>query len=549
MLRQAPGTAPATIPRNSPRTRPRWWAGPVPAAVLLAGCLQSVWALFLATDGGDMAAQYAWAQFARAHPGSAYDLAWYGGMHPASYSVLTPYLMAVLGVRTAGVVTGTLCALVLARLVVRSGVRRPLLTALCGAAGVACNTASGRITFGIGLMFAVAAVAAVYETRGTPRARALAAGLLGVLAVLASPVDGLFLLVAVPGLFVTGRRPAAYAFVAAPLLVVGATTVLFPFYGVQPISAGQVALVLVTAVPVALLSPRSWRVVRLGAWAYTLGTLLTAVIPSPIGSNVERLSLLFAATVLLPAATAARGRRAAALWLAFAVALSWQSVQPVADLLASAPAAGSTQDAKPLVAELDRLGAGSGRVEVVDAASHVGAAALAPYFELARGWNRQEDVQRNPLFYQGGLTPAEYRAWLLKWAVGYVVVPDAPLDYASVAEDGVVDSGQPWLRPVWKDAHWQVYRVTDPAPLAPAPASVLDAGAAALTVKVPTAGSTMLRVVWSPWLQVLGAGQGCLTPDGQWTRLTAEAPGTYVIGARYTLPSRSPCPPTAEPDH
>ncbi len=130
-----------------------------------------------------------------------------------------------------------------------------------------------------------------------------------------------------------------------------------------------------------------------------------------------------------------------------------------------------------------------------------------------------------------------------------MVVPDAPLDYASVAEDGVVDSGQPWLRPVWKDAHWQVYRVTDPAPLAPAPASVLDAGAAALTVKVPTAGSTMLRVVWSPWLQVLGAGQGCLTPDGQWTRLTAEAPGTYVIGARYTLPSRSPCPPTAEPDH
>ena len=46
-----------------------------------------------------IAAQDAWAEFARDHPGSAYNFAWYGGMHPVSYSVASPYLMAVLGVQ------------------------------------------------------------------------------------------------------------------------------------------------------------------------------------------------------------------------------------------------------------------------------------------------------------------------------------------------------------------------------------------------------------------------------------------------------------------
>ena len=80
------------------------------AATAIAGVLHLLWALFLATGGGDLAAQSAWAEFALRHPGSAYDFAWYGGMHPASYSVISPYLMALLGVRTTGVIAGTLSA-------------------------------------------------------------------------------------------------------------------------------------------------------------------------------------------------------------------------------------------------------------------------------------------------------------------------------------------------------------------------------------------------------------------------------------------------------
>ncbi|WP_370096095.1 MFS transporter [Streptacidiphilus sp. MAP12-20] len=512
------------------------------AAVLFAGSIQAGWALWLATDGGDMAAQYAWAQFAAAHPGSVYDLAWYGGMHLASYSVLTPYLMALLGVRATGVVAGTLAAALLARLLMRSGVPRPLLPALCGAAGLACNTASGRITFAVGAFFALAAVLTVYETRGAAGPRAAIAGLLGLLATLASPVDGLFLLAIAPALFLTGRRAAAAVLAAGPPLVVGTTALLFPFYGVQPYILLQLTLVLATTLPLALLAPASWRAVRIGAWTYALGNLLTVLIPSPIGSNVERLALLFAATLLLAAARVSKGRRARALWITFAIALSWQTIQPLTDIFVAAPASGWTQYAKPLAAELTRLGADQGRVEVVGTASHVEASSLAATVELARGWNRQADLIRNPLFYNGTLDDTNYHAWLRNWAVDYVVLPDTSFDYASTTESRIVASGRPWLEPVWSDKHWKVYRVADALPLADAPATVVDAGQAALTLQVSTPGTVLVRIAWSPWLSVVGTGTGCLTADGPWTRLTVQTPGTLQIGTSYAHPTGSPCP-------
>ena len=536
-----PGPRPLTGPPDLFRPLASWPRHPVVASVLLAASLQTLWALLLANGGGDMAAQYAWAQYASAHPGSAYDLSWYGGMYPASYSVLTPYLMAWLGVRTAAVIAGTLSAALFARLLTRSGIARPLLPALCGAAALSYDTASGRITFGIGAALALAAVLVVHEVRAA-RAGAAAAGLLGALSTLASPVDGLFLLVVAPALFWTGRRPAAYALAAGPPLVVAATTLLFPFYGVQPDTLAQAVLVVATVLPLALLTPTSWRAVRVGAWVYLLGNLLSLVVPSPVGSNVSRLSLLFSAALLLAAALAARGRRALALWLAFAFALGWQSYQPVGTALDTAPATGWARYVKPLTAELARLGADRDRVEVVAASTHVESSLLAPYVELARGWNRQIDVVRNPVFYNGTLAPAAYRAWLDTWAVGYVVLPDTPLDAASQAEGRIVAADQPWLRRVWQDPHWRVYRVQDAVPLVSRPSTVLLAGEGELTVRVPAAGPVLLRVIWSPWLGLLDGRHGCLEQSDQWTLLRADAPGTFRIGARYALPRGTPCP-------
>ncbi|OAR24513.1 hypothetical protein A8W25_19160 [Streptomyces sp. ERV7] len=99
----------------------------MPAVVTLAVLpLYAVWALFLATGGGDLAAQLAWAGFAARHPGSAYNLSWYGGAHTANYSLLTPWLMAAFGVRTVSVAAGLCGTWLMALLFVRApGSRRP----------------------------------------------------------------------------------------------------------------------------------------------------------------------------------------------------------------------------------------------------------------------------------------------------------------------------------------------------------------------------------------------------------------------------------------
>lgn len=521
-----------------------WLRHPVVAAVLLAGVMHLVWALFLATDGGDLAAQYAWTEFTDRNPGAAYNLSWYGGMHPVSYSVLTPYLMAALGVRTTAVLVGTASAGLFARLLTRSGIERPMAPALWGAFALWCDSASGRVTFAVGMFFGLAAVWLSYEDFGRRALRGTGAAVLGALATMSSPVAGLFVEVVAATLFFTGRRKDALAMAAGPVLVVGATTVFFPFYGVQPFSLGGAILPIAVSAPLALWAPAAWRPVRIAAVVYSLGVLVTLAVPSPVGSNVERLALLFGGALLLAAAgTAGLGRRrVGALYLAFALAAGWQVFKPVQDLLADAPAAGWNAYAKPLVGELHRLDADRGRVEVVSAQTHFEAAGLSPYVNLARGWNRQVDVERNPLFYKGTLTPAAYHGWLRRWAVGYVVLPKAPPDNAAVAEAKLVAEGQPWLRPVWRDPHWSVYRVSDPLPLAAAPSQVVQAGASVLSVRVPQAGPIMVRVAWSPWLEVLSDTGGCLEQDGQWTLLRADGPGVYRIGARYRLPRGTPCP-------
>ena len=184
---------------------------PIWAAALLSLVLTAIWARYLAGVGGDLAAQWSWADFAAKFPGSAYDLAWYGGIHPASYSLLAPFLMAAVGVRAAGVVSVVISAVLLAHLLTRAGLRWPLPVALWGAFALWCDLAAGRVTFAIGLTFGLAAVVAAgtHRTPGWGRV-ALATGL-SFLAVCASPLAGLFVEVAAAALLLTGRRRAGVA--------------------------------------------------------------------------------------------------------------------------------------------------------------------------------------------------------------------------------------------------------------------------------------------------------------------------------------------------
>ncbi|MEP9361623.1 MFS transporter [Nocardioides sp. CN2-186] len=549
------------------RLRDARWA-PVAAAVAVSAALQLVWVHFLATSGGDLAAQDAWAEFAHAHPGSAYDLAWYGGMHPASYSAISPFVMAGLGVRTTMMLATTTAAALLAWLLTlrtaRGGSR--FVPVVVGAAALMGNAVSGRVTFALGTTVALAAVCmVVVRPGGMPRlARGCLVAALAATATACSPVAGLFLGVVAAALWLGGRRPAAYAVGVPAVLVVAASAFLFPFSGQQPMSWRAAVLPAAMAVAVVLLAPRGWRELRTGSAVYLLMVVLVWLVPTPIGTNVTRLGLLFGGVTLVLVALRGRWRSsvvaqrlgapvaAVLLGVALTTSAAWQVSIAAHDAVHSRPATSLDSDVAPLVSVLRAGGAGLGRVEVVPTRSHREAAALAPYVALARGWNRQADVDRNQVFYEhGALTATTYRTWLHRWAVRYVVVATTSQpDYGAAGESRLVSGGLDYLEQVWSDPSWTVYAVRHPAPLVRPAAAVSAFDSDELTVAVPAAGHYVVKVETSPWLTVTGAAcltdldtvhPGRSTRGDNWVVLQAPSAGTYRIAAPYQVPRGTRC--------
>jgi hypothetical protein len=554
---------------------PRW--RPVYAAFAVAAVLHLAWALLLAHQGGDLAAQEAWATFARLYPGSAYDLAWYGGMHPVSYSAISPYVMAALGVRTTMVIAGTISAAVLAVVLVRSNaVRRPMWPALYGALALVGNAVSGRATFALGTMFGLAAAAVMVTwpvrpgSRRARVARGAATGALAGLATAASPVAGLFVGLVAGALWIGGRRADGLMLGLPPALVVGVSAWMFPFAGVQPMHTATAILPILIGLACLGLAPPTWRIVRIIAVLYLGAVVASWAIPSPVGSNVIRFGLLFGGVVLVAVASnsapprlrlgerpAPRKRLAlGALVVAIATSSIWQVSTAADDVAGSRSSDADGWTVAPLLQQLRARSAGVGRVEAVPTQSHREAVALATHFNLARGWNRQADAERNPIFYQEGLlTAASYRAWLDHWAVRFVVIASVPPDHAAVDEATLVNSGLPYLRKRWSDGRWTLYRVVHPTPLADPPAVVTDFDADGVEIWVPGPATVTVRIPASPWLSLIDdqglairdPSEGCLSKQEQdstqsWTVLHATRAGTYRIAAPYTLPRGTPCP-------
>ncbi|WP_253195576.1 MFS transporter [Streptomyces sp. JHA26] len=575
--------APSAVKAAFLAVRERMLRHPVLSVTALAGVLHVVWFFTFANSGGDLAAQDAWAEFVGRHPASAYNLAWYGGMHPVSYSVVSPYLMSVLGVRTTMMIAGTLSAGLLTMVLIRSRVvRNPLWASLAGLFGLLANAISGRVTFGLGTMFALGAVATVfcwpYRWRHRRWAKALCAAPLAALSTMASPVSGLFVGLIAVALFLQKRRPGAWALGLAPSAVVALSAWLFPFSGTQPMSFGSAVLPLLYSGLVFALVPRTWKTVRITSAVYGLSVLLVWVISSQIGSNITRLAMLFAGVTLVAALpfTVPRSRKWYALVAGLAVFAGWIGFKTGDDIVHTTPAASWARELAPLVNELQEAGAEKGRVEVVPARSHREASALAPYVNLARGWNRQADMKRNPLFYDDTLNSANYHEWLQRWAVHFVVLPkDEPDGDGGERERALLQRGLPYLKQVWGDANWQLFQVTDPAPLAEPDAVVQRAEQGEWTIDVREAGPVLIRMPYSPWLSLVDADgeklkppqeteasedrpedspktfdnvSGCLTEteetvDGDtWTVLIAPKAGTYRLAAPYGFSRGTPCP-------
>ncbi|MER5701787.1 hypothetical protein ABT023_07485 [Micromonospora sp. NPDC002296] len=513
------------------------------AAVLGAGYL------LLPRMGSDLSAQVARADFFAAHGPALVDLRWYGGIQPLGYSLVSPPVMAVLGVRVTGVLALVGAAAAFAALLVRTGVPRPLLGGLVGVVAIAGNLVSGRVTYGLGVAFGLAALLALtLPTKGPPGRRCLRVGLAAAAALLASatsPVAGLFVGLAGAALLLTRRYGDGLLLgvaAAAPLAVTG---LLFGAGGWMNISRTDTLRAALASLVVAALV--AYRPVRVGALLSAAGVLIAALVHTPVGLNATRLVVMFALPVLaaaarlperatwrLPAALRRGGAAGTALAALLAAVCWWQPPVVPADLRGVGGPTTEPAYFAPLRAELTRRGL-TGRVEVPPTRDYWEAALLGDV-PLARGWLRQADIARNPLFFTTvpgaagtgvPLTAESYRAWLADNAVQYVAVPDADLSWVGRAEAELVDGGLPYLTEVWSERHWRLYAVSDPTPLVAPPGMLTGHDAGSMTVEAPAGTPVPIRIRYSRWLTTDPPAR--LSRAGEWTTMTVPTTGRYTI--------------------
>src|SRR4051794_12960091 len=147
-------------------------------------------------DVNDLWAARARASAAAHGVGLTYWFSWFGGgSTPGNYSVLTPYVSATLGTELVGALSAV-AVTVLITVAVR-GTRYPVPAAAVGALATGLNLWSGRVPFLLGAAFAIGVLIAVRH-----RNRSATVGLT-LLSILASPVSGAFVALALTGTFLT----------------------------------------------------------------------------------------------------------------------------------------------------------------------------------------------------------------------------------------------------------------------------------------------------------------------------------------------------------
>jgi hypothetical protein len=504
-------TAALALPNAALRRR-----GPLEA--LLVAAALAVAYLVLHPFSADLAAQVYRTELFQRVGFTLWNGQWFAGHHAPGYSVLFPPLAAAIGPRVVGALAAVASALLFERLARPHFGSRARLGALWFGAASATNLFTGRLTFALGVAIGLGALLAAQ------RGRARLGAALAVLCPLGSPVAGLFLALAALAWFWADRRRAALALALAALATAAVLVAAFPEGGTEPFAVSAFWPTLAFAAAVLILVPARERWLRHGALLYAAASVVAFSLSTPMGSNVVRLGTLFGGPLLALALWRRRGWALAALALPL---LYWQWMPPVRDVAA---ASGDPAVHAAYYAPLNRFLAAAhptGRVEIPPTRNHWETAYVSPHFALARGWERQLDIKYNPLFYAPRLAPQRYRAWLRANGVQYVALPDARLDYAAHTEAALVRAGLPYLRPVWRGGHWQVFRVRGAAPLVSAGAAgahlvALDPNG--FTLDVRRAGSLDVRVRYTRYWS-LERGAGCVLPaPGGFTRVLATRP-------------------------
>jgi hypothetical protein len=521
--------------------RPEW----LPAVALSS--LLALAMLIWSPPVGDLAAQVFRTELFQRAGLAIWNGSWYGGHYTLTYSLLFPPLAALLGPQLVGMIAVVASSYLFDRLVRdRWGVEARWAT-LWFAVGVVTLLADGQLTFALGVAFGLAALRCLQLGRRWPALLAAA------LCPLASPVAGAFLAGAVlAGAVEPGRRLSRLALGAGALALVltVAPNLAFPEGGQFPFVFSSYVAIPAWCLGAMVLTQgvrteeRQLRRVIVG---YLLASTLLWLVPNALGGNAVRLGALFGGPVLAAVLLSRRPRPAVPPWifapllvLAIAGSLYWQLTASVAQIARSVDDPSTSRAYfHPAAQWLRAHGAAGARIEVPPTANHWESAYLAPKFELARGWLRQLDTTRDDLFYDDGpLTATGYGAWLRSNAIAYVALPDAPLDYSSEEERRLILSEPSYLDLRFRDRHWRIYEVRDPAPLvAPlgaATAKTLWFGRQGFALDVERPGEFLVRVNFTPYWSI-SRGSGCILRRGDWTVARAAHPGVFRVTTDFSV--------------
>jgi hypothetical protein len=518
--------------------------------VARAASLAALVAILLATlgpPGGDEPAHLYRAYLVR-HDVFIWDNFWFGGHYPlASYSLLYYFPASVVGNVRLTVAAVVLSAALFAGVARHEWHREAYWPALTFAVVAAAPLFTGTYPFAVG-------VACLLGTlRALQLGRTWIAVLCTGLTVGFSPLAFFFLCLALlAAALVRGRldRPVVILTAAAGLtgalqaaaLAVFAHDATYPFFRVGELAAVLSASIIGTFL--ALQSPRS-RILAAFLALWGIAALLAFLIPTPVGENVTRLRGFLFPLILLVVIVG----RFRPLWLAVP-ALVPAFAYTTIPYLGVIPHRGDTRSASEgfWTPALDFLRAHESfdyRIEVVPTGDHWEAYWVPRAgFPLARGWYRQLDYAQNPLFYQQGLLPHTYLAWLRRMAVRYVLLPNTQIGRAGEEREAdLLRSGASGLREVFRTSNWRIYAVPAPRPLltGPATAVVTQLGHDFVAGEVGAVGTYRLALRFTPyWRLVSGALCSAEARDGM-TDLRFSRPGSFRLQIALTARGSTVC--------
>jgi hypothetical protein len=504
-------------------------AGTIAAVLLWAG-----------PPGVDLAA-HAYQRTLLAHDGFVlWNNFWYAGRYSfVTYSFIYYPLAVVFGIKALALATICAAALAFTLLVWREW----------GPVGRISSRTFAVVWSGIALSaafpFALGVALALLGLTAMQRGRVPLFAVLVLLTLLASPLAFLLLVVLLAGVGLSTRiRGRHFRIIAA---VVGLSVLfevalyrIFPGSGRFPFGPWNLlpavlfcvfGIVITRGVPTA-------RPLRGIFWIYLAVCLAAYIVPSALGSNVERLR--YAALPIVLLAVSLRRWRPAWLMITGVVLATVWNVTPLASSFAQARSdpAGTPVYWASTVSYLHSHLSPSFRVEAVDTADHWPAEYLPSNgIPIVRGWYRQADFPENELLYDAKLSPGQYRSWLRRLGVRYVVISDAPPDYSSKVEAQLIRSGRSGLVPVFRARHVTVYAVPHARPLVTGPglASVQWLWPSRAVLALSRPGRYRVALRWSPyWV----TPQGCVSrgADGM-VRLSVRRPGLVQLSFSPTISS------------